>query len=172
KERWRKYRTDNSSLFNVIKGIVRLVHEPNFAKTIGWERDYIYFQDFIPNNIFVIRLIVINKKAFGLKRLVRENDFRASGSSSFEYSGINKEVLTTAFEISNRLNLKCVAFDFIYSNETPLIVEISYGFGTTGSSKCPGYWDKDLNWHEGKFNPQSWIVESLINKIPEDSFLQ
>jgi len=43
-----------------------------------------------------------------------------------------------------------------------LIVEISYGFGTKGIDNAPGYWDSSLQWHEGKFNPQGWMVEEMI----------
>lgn len=62
--------------------------------------------------------------------------------------------------------LQSVAFDFVEDdNSNPLIVEISYGFGTAGINKAPGYWDSGLNWHEGKFNPQGWMVEGMVNSI-------
>jgi hypothetical protein len=47
-------------------------------------------------------------------------------------------------------------------NQSPLIVEISYGFAVHGYDPCPGYWDEQLNWHDGPFNPQSWILENLV----------
>jgi hypothetical protein len=46
-----------------------------------------------------------------------------------------------------------------------LIVEISYGFGTLGIDNALGYWDSSLQWHEGKFNPQGWMVEEMVNSI-------
>jgi hypothetical protein len=56
-----------------------------------------------------------------------------------------------------------VAFDFVEDeNSNPLIVEISYGFGTYGIDNAPGYWDSSLQWHEGEFNPQGWMVEAII----------
>ena len=39
----------------------------------------------------IVRVIVINDKAFAIKRMVRKNDFRASGSGIIEY---DKENLT------------------------------------------------------------------------------
>jgi hypothetical protein len=55
-----------------------------------------------------------------------------------------------------------VAFDFVEdTNKDPLIIEMSYGFGTTGIDNAPGYWDSSLQWHEGKFNPQEWMVERI-----------
>jgi len=29
----------------------------------------------------------------------------------------------------------------------------------------PGNWDKNLNWHEGKFDPYGWMVEELLKEI-------
>lgn len=96
------------------------------------------------NNDFDIRIVVVGNKAAGEKRFVRKNDFRASGSGEFSYEGIDKEVVKIAFDVSQRLNLQSVAFDFIYDeNKKPLIVEVSYGFGTKGISKAPGYWTSD-----------------------------
>jgi len=31
-----------------------------------------------------------------------------------------------------------------------------------GYDPCEGYWDKDLNWHEGAFNPYGWMVQLLL----------
>lgn len=166
KERWRKFRLGKASLKEPIKGLIRLYKAPDFAQVLGREVGYVYFQDFIPNNDFDVRIIVVDNKAAGEKRFVRKNDFRASGSGKFSYEGINTDIVKIAFDISKRLKLQSAAFDFIYDEDSkPLIVEVSYGFGTSGISNAAGYWDKDLNWHEGKFNPQGWMVESLLKEI-------
>jgi len=163
KERIRKYKEGKDTLWGVCKGIGRLFISTELAKMVGPEKGYVYFQDFISNNKYDIRLIVIGgEKAYGLKRIVRKNDFRASGSKKFVYDQINNETIIKAFDIANKLKLQSVAFDFIYSNKgKPLIVEMSYGYGTEGSGKCKGYWDKDLNWHEGPFNPYGWMVDMI-----------
>jgi hypothetical protein len=55
-----------------------------------------------------------------------------------------------------------VAFDFVEDSErNPLIIEMSYGFGTSGIDNAPGYWDSSLQWHDEKINPQGWMVDSL-----------
>ncbi len=69
KERFRKYRLGKTDAYDLFKGVLRFYKEPEFSKTIGFERGYIYFQDFIPQNDFDIRVIVIGQKAFALKRL-------------------------------------------------------------------------------------------------------
>lgn len=166
KERWRKYRLGRTNFKDVMKGLVRLVHTTEFAKMYSREKGYVYFQDFIPNNSFDIRVVVIGRKAMSEKRFVRKNDFRASGSGEFSYDEININAVKIALDISEKLNLQSVAFDFIFdSYDNPLIVEMSYGFGTKGISHAPGYWDKNLNWHaERNFDFCGWMVEELIEK--------
>jgi hypothetical protein len=52
--------------------------------------------------------------------------------------------------------------DFVYDSGQPQVVEIGYGFSPEGYDPCPGYWDKNLNWHEGKFDPYGWMVEEVL----------
>ena len=169
KERFRKYRLGKTTLWNVVKGIIRLARPTKYARLTGREKGYIYFQDFIPGNDYDIRVIVINDKAFAIKRMVRENDFRASGSGSilYEKEHFDEETVHLAFEVKEKLQDQCMAYDFVYLDGKPLIVEISYGFDMVGYDACTGYWDKDLNWYEGKFNPYGWMVEDLIKSIGE-----
>jgi hypothetical protein len=60
--------------------------------------------------------------------------------------------------------LQVGAYDFVFDeNNKPLVVEVSYGYDKEGYYGCPGYWDSDLVWHEGKFNHEGWMVD-LMNK--------
>lgn len=43
-------------------------------------------------------------------------------------------------------------------------VVISYGFAIEGYDKCAGYWDKELNFHEGKFDSCEWMVDLVLKK--------
>jgi hypothetical protein len=61
--------------------------------------------------------------------------------------------------------MDCVAFDFVFLSGTPKIVEISYGFLPNAYIKCEGYWDKNLNWHKGSFNPYGWMIDLVLNQI-------
>jgi glutathione synthase/RimK-type ligase-like ATP-grasp enzyme len=169
KERFRKYRLGKTDTLDVLKGIMRLAHTTEYSKVTGREIGYIYFQDFIPGNDHDIRVVVIGEKAFAIKRMVRKNDFRASGSGSILYEKENFDVETVriAFEVSEKLHFQCMAYDFVYLENKPLIVEISYGFAPGGYDSCTGYWDKHLNWHDGKFNPYGWMVEDLINNVKQ-----
>ena len=164
KERWRKYKLGQTDIKDVIKGVVRFVYKPEFAKYHAPEKGYVYFQDFVPDNKYDIRVIVIDGKAFAIKRLVRDNDFRASGSGFILYdkSEIPEECVVIAFELTKKLRAQCLGFDFVFKGDTPMIVEMGYGFGYHGYDDCPGYWTEDLEWHEGPFVPQEWMVQSVI----------
>jgi glutathione synthase/RimK-type ligase-like ATP-grasp enzyme len=160
KERFSRFRQGKDSFIGVCKGFARLFIPTEFAKMYHREKGYVYFQEFIPNNSFDIRVVVVGDKATAEKRFVRKNDFRASGSGEFSYDDINTDAIKIAFDAAEKLKLQSVAFDFILDNNKPLIVEMSYGFGVKGVSNAPGYWDKDLNWHKGEnFDFCGWMVE-------------
>ena len=169
KERWRRFRLGKIDIFSLLKGIVRFVYPTKFARIAGREIGYAYFQDFIPNNNSDIRIIVIQQKAFAIKRMVRENDFRASGSGSILYEKelFNENTIRLAFQIAKKMQGQSVALDFIYDDGMPKVVEVSYGFVETGYDECPGYWDEALKWHEGKFDPCEWMVDLVVEKMNE-----
>ncbi|WP_168400484.1 ATP-grasp domain-containing protein [Acinetobacter indicus] len=164
KERFNKFRSGKDTFIGVLKGFARIFIVPEFSKKQPPEKGYIYFQDFIENNNFDTRVIVINSEfAAAEKRFVRKGDFRASGSGLFSYEDINIDLIKVAFEVASKLNLQSVAFDFILDgNNKPLIIEISYGFGTSGIGKVLGYWDRNLIWHKNNFKFEDWIIQNLI----------
>ena len=167
KERYRKYRLGKTTVWDVMKGFIRLIYTTDYARVTGREVGYCYFQDFIPGNKYDIRVVVVGDKAFAIKRMVRQNDFRASGSGNifYEKKHFNDKTIQQAFAISEKLQSQCMTYDFVFLREKPLIMEISYGFVVHVYDACTGYWDKDLNWHEGKFNPYGWMVEDLLKSI-------
>jgi hypothetical protein len=69
--------------------------------------------------------------------------------------------------------LQSAAYDFIYSeNGEPVIIELSCFFGTKGSSKCSGYWDRNLNFHEKSIEPSEWILRNLLKSDIENVNMQ
>lgn len=168
KERWRKFSQGKESFFGVIKSCYRIFNVPRYAKLLPKERFEICFQDFIPNNEFDIRVIVIDGKAFAIKRLVRKNDFRASGSGSIVYEKhhFDENLIQKSLEYADSLGTQVVAFDYVFDNQkNPLIVEISYGYAIEGYDQCAGYWDKGLNFYEGKFDSCEWMVDLVLKKL-------
>ncbi len=171
KERCRRFREGQESILAIPKGMIRLIILPPFARMHSRERGYVYFQDYIPNNKFDIRIVVVGGRAFALKRMVRKNDFRASGSGTIIYrrDEIDERCVRIGLDINKKLKAQSIAYDFIFDEKlTPLIVEISYSYAVKAYDACPGYWDEDLDWHEGPFNPQEWMIEDLIRRRNSD----
>lgn len=166
RERWGRFREGRTNVRDLLEGLVRLFILPPFARQKGPEKGYIYFQEFIPGNDHDIRVVVINDKAFAIKRLVRKNDFRASGSGHILYDRdlFDEGTIELSFAIARKLQSQSVAFDFVYENGEPKILEISYGFTPWGYDDCTGYWSEDMTWHEGPFNPYGWMVEDILKK--------
>ena len=165
-EIYKKYRLKKLSFDVLLRSFARIFIKTKYAKIHGREQGYIYFQEFIAGNDHDIRVIVIGEKAFAIKRMVRQHDFRASGSGNIRYEKdlFDEATLRLSFEMVEQLKTQCVAFDFVYQDGKPLVVEISYGFSPAGYEACPGYWDKGLNWYEGKFNPYGWMVEEVLKQ--------
>lgn len=166
--RFKRFINGTGSIIDVLKALVRFAYEPANSKLMGKEIGYAYFQDFIPNNKFDNRIIVIGNKAFGIRRLVMKGDFKSSEFNGyyFEKTYIDERCVEIAFDLSKRMNSAFVGFDFIFDeNNNPVLAEMGYGFIASVYDKCPGYWTDDMLWHERKFNPQGWMVEDLIKSI-------
>ena len=166
KERFSKWRKGKDTFKGVAASIARFFVLPTFAKMHAPEKGYAYFQNFIPNNAFDIRVCVIGDKAFALKRMTRDGDFRASGSGNIVYDKrqINERCVQIAFDMNKRLKSQSIAYDFVFDeNNQPFIVEISFGYAVKVYDYCEGYWTEDMQWHEGShFDFCGWMVDNLI----------
>jgi hypothetical protein len=141
-------------------------YAPLFWQT---DRGYVFFQKYLPNNLFDTRVSIIGDRAFGFRRFNRENDFRASGSGNIDYD-INKvdlRAVEIAFKISERLNFQSMSYDFLINERKYMeIAELSYTYVDTAVYNCPGYWEKDLRWHEGHYWPQYFQLMDAL-KLPD-----
>jgi glutathione synthase/RimK-type ligase-like ATP-grasp enzyme len=157
------------ALIHVIKGIIKYAYLAKDESLLPRQKGYVYFQNFIPNNDFDDRIIVIGDKAIAIRRHNRYGDFRASGSGLITYNSnqFKREAISIAFNVAGKIKSQSLAFDFLYDETgNPLIVEISYAYSMGAAyDNCPGYWDKDLNWHEDDVNPQRYIIEDFINSL-------
>ena len=167
-----KKNKSKESFIHIIKGIIRLLFPKKNIHLLPYQKGYVYFQDYIPNNKFDDRVIVIGDKAIAVRRINRENDFRASGSGIKKYDSniFPLKTIKLSFDTFNKLKAQSIAFDFIYDDTgNPLIVEISYAF-VSGSfyDDCPGYWTSDLIFHKSKINPQKFIIENFLNTLNEN----
>ena len=157
------------------KGVLRrLKKAPNFfrvamkgRKLFGNEKGYAYFQKFVPGNTCDYRIKVVGDVAWGFRRMVRENDFRASGGGmlDFDHEKIPEGMIRLAFDSADKLKMQSVAFDFVTDeNENYLMVEVSYAFAVD-AGESDGYWDRQLQYHDEEFEPTSLIIETFLKEI-------
>ncbi|MDD4757121.1 MAG: hypothetical protein PHG29_13665 [Prolixibacteraceae bacterium] len=154
-----------TSLKTLATGIIRLILTKKVERFSQREKGYIYFQDYLPHNNNDTRIVVIGDRSFGMIRHCRTNDFRAPGSGliDFNHKLINMNCVRTAFDIAKKLKAQSIAIDFIKQADAPCqIIEISYAFIPF---KFPGYWDKDLVWHEGKITPEEFMIEDFLQSL-------
>lgn len=169
KERVWHFRRDRSwtSFLAIARGAGRAIVPHEKHRHGGVERNYAYFQDFVPDNDFDIRVVTIGDRAFAIKRHTRDGDFRASGSGriSYDMSEIPIDCIALSFSISDRLAAQSMAYDYVFRNGEILLVEISYAFSVAGYRDCPGFWDRGLNWHEGIVSPEDYMIEDVLTAI-------
>lgn len=141
----------------------RLVNE-DISRYWQNNKNYAYFQKYLPGNKYDTRVTVIGGRAFAFRRFNRKNDFRASGSGkiSYDIEAIDLTMVKTALTVSKKLGFQCMAYDFLYDVDSPVICEISYSFIDELVYRCPGYWDEKLEWHEGHYMPQYFILKDLL----------
>lgn len=166
KEAIRKYKEHKVGFKTLLGSVTKFVNPPKEYAYIKDEKGYAYFQDFMPNNTYDTRVIVIHGKyACAERRMTRKGDFRASGSGEFSFDGVDTNIVKIAFEVAQKLKMQSVAFDFVYDADLrPKIVEICFGFGNKGISQSQGYWTNDMEWHPCEKVPfYEWIIEGVLS---------
>lgn len=151
-----------------LKKKIRYYIKGDNERYMGLDKGYVLFQEFLPNNLYDIRVTIIGKKAVIFRRYVREHDFRASGSGKIDYkvSEEDKGAIIIAFQVSEILKSQTMAFDFAYAEDGQLkIIEMSYGFVSKAVQDAGGYYDNEMRWHEEPVIVESEVIEMLINEI-------
>ncbi len=129
-------------------------------------KNYAYFQKFYPGNRWDTRVTTIGDKLYAFRRFNRKGDFRASGSDSWsiDRTAIDKNLLRLSLEISRRLGFQVMAYDWIYDETgSPRLIEISYCYGDFPEFSN-GYWDSELNWHDGQFSTQYFELQTALKR--------
>lgn len=151
----------------------RVKRIPEFLRTLKKasefpnEKGYVYFQEFIPNDGYDLKVVVVGDKLSFIGRYIRKGDFRASGGGSlfFDRSLITKNVIDSAFKTSDALGFKCMGYDYVVDKITGegKIIEISYGFSHAALLEAGGYFDREGNWFDVPLNAPKELLKNLIN---------
>lgn len=102
------------------------------GKNICWpylkQKDYVYFQEFIPDAKYDLRVMIVGDNYFGYYRYVPKDDFRASGGKVQRYGNIPEDAMKLAREVKKGFK-KCrlIAVDFLMDKKSNkyLVLETS-----------------------------------------------
>lgn len=127
-------------------------------------------QPFVSGLSFDFKVLVFANKMFVLKRFVRKDDFKASGSGLWQFISnngeISKDTLITAFEWYERLNLPFVSMDVCVDTKgrAHLIEFQGLHFGPVTLINSKGYFDAEAGFGfvEGTSNFELEISNSLL----------
>jgi hypothetical protein len=143
-------------------------------------KNYVLFQEFLPDNNYDTRITVIGRRAFGFRRLNREGDFRASGSGRIDWAPASVDVrfVWLAARVARALGSQSVAIDGLYSGGQPVVGEISYTYASEAVRACPGHWQtpegptqQDLVWSAGQTHPQDAILDDFVASVRQSCAL-
>ena len=137
------------------------------------QKNYVYFQDFIPDAYFDLRIIIVNHSITGYYRLTPDHDFRASGSGIWQLhvTELPKKAMDLAVKLKEALKMTVVAVDLIKpkGSDQYLVIESSVFFDVDFPSELyinslAGYyqWKRNGNELSYTFKPGNYWIQELI----------
>ena len=133
------------------------------------EKGYCYFQEYIPNDGYDLKVVVIEDKITFCARKIRKHDFRASGGGNCYYDRrlLTDGIIDTAFRVAKKLEMSCVGFDFVVDNRTGKgkIIEMCYGFDYEVQRALGAFVDKNHIWHDEAVIVPDEIIKMLLKKV-------
>jgi len=133
------------------------------------QKNYLYFQNYIHDSEYDLRIIVISNKLFGYYRYPKSGDFRASGSGIVEKKALPEEAMRIALRTKELFKSTSLAVDMVYSRDEGkyYIIETSIFCGIDTPEQLvidgkPGYyvWDGSrFTFHEGRF----WVQDLALD---------
>jgi len=164
-----KSSADIKTIVNRFKRIPDFIQSLTSAKLLPNEKGYVFLQEFVPNDGYDLKVVVVGDKLSFLARDVRKGDFRASGGGTIKYDHnlITKEIRDAAFRISRELKFQSMGYDFVIDNRNnaPKIVEISYGFSHVAQIGLGGYWKESGEWIDEPLNAPVEILKNLVEVL-------
>jgi glutathione synthase/RimK-type ligase-like ATP-grasp enzyme len=141
------------------------------------QKNYIYFQEFIPNDGYDIRVHLVDKWAFGYYRKVLGGDFRASGMDLKEKREIPEEAIRIAWNANKYIKSPLLVVDMVHGLDGKYtIVEFSPVCRITTPEELqvqgiPGVYiiedDGSIHFEKGRY----WIHELALREFLLNDYL-
>ena len=142
--------------------------------TYSFEKDYVYFQEFIKDATYDIRVFVVGDIIAGYRRRMKGKDFRASGTGLLDRRLFPQDAIESALALKKNWDTTILAVDFVDTNKSQehKIIEASISFGLDYPEYLEHegkrvFYDQssgDIEIREGCFWVQDFILFELIKK--------
>lgn len=166
-----------SSTFNFkskLKEIVRTKKYVGYQPESSFQNKFI-IQPFVENLTCDWKVLIYANQIYTLKRNIKENDFKASGSglnyTAGSESGFPIEYLDFVYEFFKLLSVPNLSVDFSLINNQPYIFEFqAISFGTSTQYKSKDFYEKTNELWElkkNKWSQEEVYVESIVSFIQQ-----
>lgn len=152
--------------------ITRFKRIPEFIRTysksskFSEERGYVLLQDYVPNDGFDIKIVVVGDKLSFVCRNALSGDFRASGAGDLFYNNelLSRDMIDFLFKLSDSLGFKCMGYDVVINNKNGefYILEMSYGFSHMAILRANGFYNRQGEWENEPLNAPEEIIQNLL----------
>ena len=164
-----------SSTYNLKARLKELVREKKYTgyKPESSFQNKFIIQPFVENLSCDWKVLIYGNQIYTLKRNIKANDFKASGSGLNYTAGSESdfpiEYLDFVYEFFKILDVPNLSLDFSLTNNQPYIFEFQgISFGTSTQYKSKDYYEKTGNTWELKKNNWSQeevYVDSIVSFI-------
>ena len=151
-------------LIYVKEQVKRIFLRKNNLEKIEYFRDYQNFviQEFVSNLKFDYKVLIFFDKYYVLKRNIKENDFRASGSGNFEFVEIEDSLLDYAKDTFEVFSEPFISLDICFDGEKYYLIEYQgIHFGPYTQIYSNGYYKKEYD--DWKFIKEKVSLEDDIS---------
>jgi glutathione synthase/RimK-type ligase-like ATP-grasp enzyme len=143
------------------------------------QKGYVYFQEYVKDARYDLRIILIGNKIFGYYRMRPAHDFRASGAGLRKEGGqLPIDAVKLAMKVKEVMPSTMLAVDFLKSpgDETHRIIETSINTDIRHPQQLvrdgqAGYYtldDEQLIFHPGEYWLQELILEEVITGMVKE----
>lgn len=160
---------DLKTLVSRVGKLPQFLNTRRHARMMPVEKGYCYFQEYIPNDGYDLKVVVVGDKMTFCARNVRKNDFRASGGGDCYYDRalLTDRIIDAAFRTADKLGMNCIGFDFVVDKKSGegRIVEMCYGFDYEVQRDLGAYVDRDHVWHEEAVTVPDEVIRNILKEL-------
>ena len=139
------------------------------------QKGYVFFQKYIDDATYDLRIIIVGDKIFGYFRMKPKDDFRASGAGLVVKDELPLDAVLLAKKVKEVMPSTMLAVDVLKSKKDDIfhIIETSISIDISTPEQLvlkniPGYYnlvEGSLEFHPGKYWLQELVLEELIKEI-------